>query len=57
MDNKKNTEQLTSPEALPKEEVSEVSHLNEGQTGFNPTPAELAKEFEGIKEQIKRLKK
>jgi hypothetical protein len=33
--------------------ISELSHSNEGETGFNPTPAELATVYEGIKAQIK----
>jgi|GEM_PF-2300923 hypothetical protein len=32
--------------------ISELSHLNEAETGFNPTPAELAAVHEGIKAQI-----
>jgi hypothetical protein len=35
--------------------ISELSHVNEGETGFNPTPAELAMVYEGIKAQIKAL--
>ena len=39
------------------EKISELSHLNEAETGFNPTAAELASEFEGIKAEIKALGK
>jgi hypothetical protein len=35
--------------------VSDPSHLSDGETGFNPTAAELASVFEGIKKQIKAL--
>lgn len=34
--------------------ISELSHLNDGETGFNPTAAEMAEVFEGIKEGIKK---
>lgn len=33
-------------------QLSELSHVNEGETGFNPTPAEMAVVFEGIKAAI-----
>jgi hypothetical protein len=33
--------------------ISELSHLNDGETGFNPTAAEMAEVFEGIKANIK----
>ncbi len=32
--------------------IAELSHLNDGETGFNPTAAEMAAVFEGIKERI-----
>jgi hypothetical protein len=58
MENKKDIKKITPAEAeLLEKEVSALSHLNEGETGFNPTPAELAEEFQGIKEQIMKLKK
>jgi DNA repair ATPase RecN len=39
------------------ERVSELSHLNEAETGFNPTPAEFAAEFEDIKAEVLALGK
>ena len=33
--------------------ISELSHLNDGETGFNPTPAEMEVVFEGIKAGIR----
>ncbi len=38
------------------EELSELSHVNEGETGFNPTVAEMASVFKGIKAEIEALK-
>ena len=35
--------------------ISELSHLNEAETGYNPTPAELASVYQGIKAQIEGL--
>ena len=35
--------------------ASDLSHLSDGETGFNPTADELAAVFEGIKKQIKAL--
>jgi hypothetical protein len=35
--------------------LSELSHINEAETGFNPTVAELEAVHEGIKAQIKAL--
>jgi hypothetical protein len=56
MENKKDTNEVAPEEAeVLEEEVSSLSHLNEGETGFNPTPAEFAEEYEGIKEQIRKL--
>jgi hypothetical protein len=39
--------------------VSELSHMNknEGATGFNPTLAEMAEVFEGIKTELQELGK
>ncbi len=34
--------------------IAELSHLNDGETGFNPTEAEMALVFEGIKAAIKK---
>lgn len=39
------------------ENISEPSYLNDGETGFNPTAAEMAGVFEGIKAQVKALGK
>ena len=36
--------------------ISEPSHLNEAETGFNPTIEELAAVHEGIKAQIMALR-
>ena len=35
--------------------ISELSHVNEGETGFNPTAAEMAAVFEEIKAEVKAL--
>lgn len=35
--------------------ISELSHMNEGATGFNPTAAEMAAVFDGIKAEIEAL--
>ncbi len=32
--------------------ISDLSHLNDGETGFNPTATEMAEVFEGIKAGI-----
>jgi hypothetical protein len=34
--------------------IAELSHLNDGETGFNPTAAEMTEVFEGIKAGIKK---
>jgi hypothetical protein len=36
-------------------QVLELSHVNEGETGFNPTPAEMKALFEAIKAEIEKL--
>jgi hypothetical protein len=36
------------------EKIAELSHVNDGETGFNPTAAEMAEVFEGIKAGIKK---
>ena len=35
--------------------ISDLSPMNDGAPGFNPTLAELASEFEGIKAEIEDL--
>jgi hypothetical protein len=35
--------------------ISNLPHVNDGAPGFNPTPAELASVFEGIKAEIEDL--
>ena len=55
MEDIKKTPDGEIPEKIHANEVkiSELSHLNDGETGFNPTAAEMAEVFEGIKEGIK----
>ena len=32
--------------------IAELSHVNDGETGFNPTASEMAEVFEGIRAEI-----
>ena len=48
------TEELSEKVRANEAKISELSHLDDGETGFNPTIAEMAAVFEGIKAGIKK---
>jgi hypothetical protein len=46
-------EELSQKMDINEVRIAELSHVNEGETGFNPTAAEMAEVFEGIKAGIR----